>query len=294
VHRNTRTVYAKWYNYEGEQNILYSGYHMIERHLSNAKPAWSKASVAYGVQRLVVVAALFIVPTQANTQSEPLPRRTDIPADFSTVTCPGEPQARRMLQEFHVAGEPWFNTSLFMKGLATTGCKQLSGPLEIREVLKRKRVVDTETGDYIFYRAVRPNGETVFGVVHEAGNNRHGRTPEEKWVNNYTTNGNVTANSDKKRTFVCPTPEAAMKVVAAIPSLREKERGTKQSRQTVARDKALIANTCTMADGVYKVTKVHTRVFISLGYEAGEEWAALTGVDPKGQTVGLLYDTSQY
>jgi hypothetical protein len=242
----------------------------------------------------LVAVAMLIAPSAATAQQEPLPRRTDIPADYSTVICPNEAQARRMLNEFYVAGDTWFNGQAFMRGLTATGCQQLSGPLEIRDVLARKRVISTETGIYLLYRATRPSGESVFGVVHEAGNNRHGRTPQEKWLQNYSADGVVTANTDGRTTYVCPTPDAAMAVIAAIPLLRDSERGTKVSRQTRARDAALKANKCTRGDGKYTVSNVHNHAFISLGYESGEEWTALTALDRRGLTVGLLYDSSQH
>jgi hypothetical protein len=251
-----------------------------------------KLAHAVGVL-FAAMGTLIIATGHAAAQGEPLPQRTDIREDFSTVICPSEAQARRMLREFYVPGGPWFDGQTFMRGLGITGCQQLSGPLEIREVVERKQVVDTPTSVYLMYRATRPDGASVFGIVHEAGNNRHPRTAEERWRQNYAPDGSVTANTDRRTTYQCPTPEAAMAVIAAIPRLRENERGTKVSRQTRARDAALTANRCLRADGSYTVSKVHGGVFISLGYEAGQEWTALTVVDKQGRTVGLLYDSSQ-
>jgi hypothetical protein len=255
---------------------------------------WLAASLGRAVVMLATVGMLAMTIMKAAAEVEPLPQRTDIPADYSTVICPAEPQARRMLREFYVAGGQWFNGQVFMSGLDITGCRQLGGPLQIREVLERKRVVDTETGIYLMYRAVRPDGASVFGIVHESGNNRHPRNPEERWRQTNAPEGHVIANTDKRTTYVCPTPEAAMAVVAAIPRLRENERGTKVSRQARARDTALTASRCIRADGTYTVSKVHNSVFISLGYEAGQEWTALTVIDRQGRTVGLLYDSSQH
>lgn len=238
----------------------------------------------------ILISALLAGPALA--QTEPLPKKTDIPSDFSTIICPNEGAARTMLNDYHVRGGTWLDTTQFFAGLRTTGCEQRSGPLQIVHVMERKTVVPEVGGAYIFYRAVRPSGETVFGIVHERGNDIHPRTPFERWTRNYAPDLRIIAKPQDKRTYVCATPAAAIKVVAAIPDFDRK--GVNRTQQVRARDAAIKASGCAWATGTFTVIAVHKSIFISLGYEAGQSWTALTVKNGSGKTVGLLHDVADF
>lgn len=218
----------------------------------------------------------------------PLPAKTDIPEDFSTVICPDEPAARRMLRNHHVEGRSWFDSPTFMRGLELTGCKQLSGPLQIKRVLDRKTLRSGPSNSYILYEATRPDGGIVYGTVHEEGNNRHPRTPLDRWFQTHAPVGWLQAKRGLRKTYVCQDPQAAKKVVAAIPPLRE--RGVNNPHRIRARDAAIRTSGCTRTYGRFRIAALHDSIFISTGYEAGESWTALTATDPRGRIVGLLHD----
>jgi hypothetical protein len=251
---------------------------------------------AYARLAALWVGCLTVTPQAAMAQQHPLPRRADISEGFSTVICPDEAAARRMFDEFHVPGEQWLDTSAFMRGLRQTGCDQKSGPVRIAAVLQRKTMVPGQTeSNYILYRGERPDGSVLFGIVHEFGNDTFPRTPEERWLRLHARNGMVVAGTNRRKTYVCATPEQARRVVAAIPAIRDSERGKAATRLMAARDKALQQESgCRPVNGtVYRVVRVHAKAFISLGPDAGEEWTALTVTDSVGRTVGLLYDSGE-
>jgi hypothetical protein len=241
-----------------------------------------------------LAAFLLLTAAAANAQQEPLPRRPDIPENFSTVICPDEASARQMLNEFHIRGAQSFDTSVFMIGLRRTGCDQKSGPIRITQVLQRKTVVPGQTESvYVLYRGERPDGSVVFGVIHEFGNDTFPRTPQERWLRNNARDGVVQAGANRRRTYVCETPGQARGVIAAIPAIRDSERGREATRLLAARDRALRQEPgCRpVRDARYRVVDSHERAFISLGPDAGEEWTALTVTDSSGRTRGLLYDS---
>jgi hypothetical protein len=217
----------------------------------------------------------------------PLPAKQDIPADFSTVICPDAASAKRMLAEFYVPGQSWFDGPTFMRGLGVTGCRQMSGPLQIGKVFERRVLRQGEGSTYIRYEGRRPNGEIVSGIVHEEGNNSHPRTPFEHWMRSHAPDGTVKGGGVKK-TYVCADAAAAIKVVAAIPPARAK--GVNNPQQVRARDEAIRASGCRRTQETYRVTAVHRSVFVILGYEASESWTALTAVDAQGRAIGLLHD----
>jgi hypothetical protein len=254
--------------------------------------AWAQPALLFSLLMAQGVA----LPNPAQAQQELLPRRPDVAENFSTVICPDEAAARRMLDEFHVPGSGWFDTSLFMRGLGQTRCEQKGGPVRITTVLQRKTLVPGQIESvYVLYRGERPDGSPVFGIVHEYGNDTFPRTPEERWMKFNTKNGMVQAGQNRRKTYVCETAQQARRVVAAIPAIRGSERGKNATRLIAARDKALEQERgCRLVSGSqYRVVAIHEKAFISLGPDAGEEWTALSVTDSTGRTLGLLYDSGE-
>lgn len=224
-------------------------------------------------------------------QEQPLPARTDIPEDYSAVVCPGDAAAIAMLRDHH-RESPYGNldTPEFMRGLAATGCEQDGGPLEIERVIQRRAIGTGQDGPFIAFEARRPNGEIVFGTVDEGGNNAHPRTPLERWAQIHAPGGMLEAQAGEQRAYLCPSTSAAQGVIAAIPPTREP--GVEDPRQSQAFASSIRTQRCVEASGRFRVTEVHASAFISLGFEAGEDWTALTAIDVNGNTVGLVYDAS--
>ena len=248
------------------------------------------------MKKFFTTAACLLVGTACNSasaQTEPLPTLTDVPDDFSMVHCPNEAATRAMLRDYYVKDKDWIDIPTFFKGLEATGCKQLSGPVEIVEVLERKSFRPGPSGIHVAFRSVgfsgNLKGDQIFGIVHEDGNNRHPRNALDRWKQTHAPDGVVTAIPADKRVYVCPSSKAAMNVVAAIPPVRRK--GMNQPLQIRAKNAAIKANGCSWATGRFRVTAVHTSVFISLGDEVGEYWHALTATDERGKSVGILHDS---
>ncbi len=244
----------------------------------------------------IITAPLLVIAAgnSASAQTERLPIRTDVPEDYSMVHCPNEPATRTMLRNYYVTDNKGFLGPTFFKGLEATGCEQQSGPVTIVEVLERISMGSEPSDTYVAFRSIGTGGalkgKQIFGIVHEAGNNQHPRTALDRWKRMHAPNGVVNASPADKRVYICPTPKAAMNVVAAIPPVRQK--GVNQPLQVRAKEAAVKANRCGWATGRFRVTAVHNSAFISLGYEVGEHWTALTATDARGKSVGILHDSN--
>jgi hypothetical protein len=226
----------------------------------------------------------------ASSETLPLPERRDIPADFSTVICPNEAQARRMMSDYTAQGPAGLDQPTFFNGLRVTGCQQRSGPLQIEAVLERK-TLETGPTTYMLYRARGPSGAIVYGTIDERGNNRHARTPFEAWINSYTEDGFVSDTQAEKPMYICRSPQATRNVIAAIPAHR---RGAQHlARQLQAKKRAFQVNGCVLAKGRFRVQEIHNKVYINKAYEVSEHWVAVTATNAVGASVGLLYDASQ-
>jgi hypothetical protein len=223
-----------------------------------------------------------------------LPQKQDIPANYSTVICADEQKARSFIADYIV---PYANSSnlqseRFFEGLAATGCFQGSGPLQIEEVLVRKPVVQGQTLGHILYRAKAPSGETVFGIVNEIGNNSVPRTPFEEWLRLHTQDGILMAALNEKLTYICSSPQAARAAVDSL--LRAKRAGATGNRLKRAKAIAFRTGGCMATQGRFQVRSVHRSVAVYFGEDAEsmEDWIAVTALNSRGQTVGLVYNAS--
>ncbi|MFC0590146.1 hypothetical protein ACFFF7_12030 [Novosphingobium aquiterrae] len=238
----------------------------------------------------LILAGCAMATVSPTSAGEAKPEKRDIPADYSTVTCSNEASARAMISDYYRPNDNGaFDVYRFFDGLKVTGCQQAGGPIVIEEVLARKRVGATHQ---ILYRGSRSTGATVFGLVDEEGNNRAPRNAFERWIATYATGGFLNPDPQKspaqKPSYLCPTPQAAQKVISAIPAVQQP--GVMNAPQVSAKLAALNANGCTIASGRFEVIAVHGSVFISLGYESGETWTALTALDSHRRVVGILHD----
>jgi hypothetical protein len=214
----------------------------------------------------------------------PLPAKTDIPEDKGgVVICATDAAAQRMYRDYMVdrSDSTMIDLDMFFAGIKATGCVQTSGPITITRVDQRKKLKD---GSYIRFAGLRPDKSPVYGIVNEDDNNRHPRSDLERWLDPRSENGSLTLAAADRRGCVCATPAIARKVVLAIPEKVSK------ARQLAAFKKAIAANRCATANGTYRITAVHESRWIELGFEAGEDWTALTATNAKGGVIGLVYD----
>jgi hypothetical protein len=250
--------------------------------LNKAKPA------------LPPLLALLPVSAFAMHAEPSVQHKMDIPDGFSAVLCPSEASALRMMNDFHVGkANGHVDTDRFLEGLRMTGCEQSGGPIVIEAFTATRKIAEIPEADYAVYRGRDSSGRQVFGVTDRYLNDRYPRNPWERWlyIHSDERSGYIDMSKSENPGYVCPTPEAAQKVIAAIPPL--KVRGGANPDQVKAKNAALKANRCSSAKARYQILAKHGEVFISLGYEAGEEWTALTAKHPVGKIVGLLYDSSQ-
>lgn len=230
----------------------------------------------------------------------PMPQKTDVPNDLSTVICPNEAAARRMLNDFYsVKPAPNnYNTNgdAFFAGLRATGCRQDSPhsnvPITIRSVLARKTVkLARESETYMLYRGVNAKGVAVVGIVNETVNNKHPRTDYERWLATWAPDGRleVSAEQGSDPVYLCPSVTAARLTVRAIPV-----KGNGQAKNTAFAN-ARKANGCRRAaPGVYRVTARYEHREILCGYECSDDWNALAATDPRGRAVALIFDGSHF
>lgn len=216
----------------------------------------------------------------------PLPAKTDVPDDLGgVVLCADDATSQRMYREYMIDGNgtTLIDFDAFFAGIKATGCVQSSGPITITRVDQRKKLND---GSYIRFVGVRPDGSPVYGIINEDANNRHPRTDLERWLYPRAQNGVLTIAAADKIGYVCATPAIARKVVTAVP-----ENGPSKKQQAAFK-KALAANRCATANGKYSVKAVFESRWIDLGFEAGEEWTALTATNTNGKEIGLIYDAA--
>ncbi|UYV15709.1 hypothetical protein [Porphyrobacter sp. ULC335] len=244
------------------------------------------SGVRWGVAALALSA---LSPLSANDE---LPTRTDIPEDLGgVVLCSDINTATRMLREYFVANANGrLDLGMFFKGLEVTGCVQTSGPLEISSVVERRDIASGGEGPFMLFAAHRPSGEQVIGIIDEASNNRHPRNDFERWLYLHAPDGTLTIESGEKRAYVCSDRAAAARVIAAIPPVRRP--GERNGHQITAFQTAITQGKCRPAAGRFRVNAVHGSAFISLGYEAGAEWTALTVTDAQGREQAMVFDAS--
>ncbi|WP_144037881.1 hypothetical protein [Sphingopyxis sp. KK2] len=244
------------------------------------------------------LAALMIVAAVQGA-GEPLPGKTDIPSDFSTVICPDEAAAKTMLDHYHgVQPAPrnhTLDTGLFFEGLKATGCVQ-GGPdattvITIGEVVAR-RTLALAGGDetYLVYRGANAKGTALVGIVDETGNNKHPRTDFERWLAEFAPEGRLDYDpAAMSVVYSCPTIDAARAAVRAIPA-----KGGDKAQNT-AFTKARTANGCVQAAaGQYRVSARHESRDIQCGFECEDVWNALAATDARGRAVGLIFNGSHF
>jgi hypothetical protein len=236
-----------------------------------------------------MIAALAGQPVLAKT---PLPQKTDIPADYGgAAICPNVETTLAFLRNHHVANSYGnLDSTIYLEGRKLSGCRDADRPLEIVEVLERRAIGADTDGPYIAFRARTASGLLVTGVVGEGGNNRHPRTPTERWLRLHAPNGVVEIAKGSGTAYACPTVAAARAAVKAIPPVRK--RGANNPHQVTAFRAALKQHKCRAAAGRFNVVGVGNSAFISLGYEAGQDWTALHVTDARLQPAGLVFDAS--
>lgn len=242
------------------------------------------------------LAALAMMMVAAN---EPLPAKTDIQTDFSTVICPSEAAAREMLGTYY-AVQPaprnhTIDTSLFFKGLAATGCSQSSPDaktvITINQVVARRTLALADGGEtHLVYRGTNASGVRLVGIVDETGNDKHPRSDFERWLSEFIPGGVLDYDpTTMDMVYLCPTVEGARAAVKAIPA-----KGSETVRNA-AFAKARVANGCRQAvAGRYKITARHENRTIACGFECEDVWNALAATDPRGRPVALIFDGSHF
>lgn len=240
---------------------------------------------------------LLLASVQAG--GEPLPQKTDIQSDYSTVICPDEGAAREMLDNYYgVQPAPrnhGIDTGLFFKGLAATGCRQ-GGPeaesvITIREVVARRTLTLARANEtYIVYRGTNAGGVKLVGIVDETGNNRHPRNDFERWLSEFVPDGILNYDpATMGAVYSCTTVDGARAAVKAIPA-----KGNASVRNA-AFAKARTANGCRQAAaGRYKISARHEERTISCGFECEDVWNALAATDARGRAVALIFDGSHF
>lgn len=244
------------------------------------------------------LAALMIV-VAVQGAGEPLPAKTDIPPDYSTVICPNEAAARQMLDRYYgVQPAPQnhtIDTGSFFQGLEATGCTQKSpdaaSAITIRQVVARRTLAlagGSET--YLIYRGANATGTALVGIVDETGNDKHPRTDFERWLSEFIPEGRLDYDpAEMSVVYACPVVDGARAAVRAIPA----KGGDKA--QNAAFAKARAANGCVQAAaGAYRISARHEERNIQCGFECDDVWNALAATDARGRAVGLIFNGSHF
>jgi hypothetical protein len=251
--------------------------------------SFSSAWLSAAAIPAAIAVAFGTLPLSAN---ERLPVKTDIPADYGGVAiCASEGKALELLRNYHVASTYGsLDSSRYLAGLRATGCGPTDTPLQIVQVIERRNVGNDSDGPFMAFRARTASGAMVTGVVGEGGNNRHARTDFERWLRLHAPDGSVSISGKRIGGYGCPTLDAAKAAVRAIPPVAR--RGQNNPQQVAAFAQARKKFGCVPVSGRFRVNAVHANAFISVGYEAGQDWTALTATDAAGRRRFLIYDAS--
>ena len=146
----------------------------------------------------------------------------------------------------------------------------------------------------------KQNGASQFGKVNfasaasmrssDTGNVKYPPLTLNRWKLLHAPNGILPIGSKLNRAFRCPSVQAARSVIRLIPPVRN--RGAANPQQLRGFAVAIKKHGCRPTTGRYLVTSLHENAFISLGYEAGEDWTALTVKQGNTSGIGLVYDAS--
>lgn len=243
--------------------------------------------------------AFAILFAAAQAGGEPLPLKTDIQTDYSTVICPDESAARAMLDRYYgVQPAPRnhvIDTGLFFEGLAATGCRQDSpdakSVITIREVVARRTLALAESKEtHIVYRGTNASGVELVGIVDETGNNTHPRTDFERWLSEFVPGGVLAYDpATMGMVYSCATLEGARSAVVAIPAKGD------DGARSAAFVKARTAHGCRQAAaGRYRITARHEERVIACGFECEDVWNALAATDARGRPVALIFNGSHF
>lgn len=233
------------------------------------------------------------------TSPLPLPQKPDIPHDFSSVICPDDASARKMLdQYFSVAEAPKNHTIIiphFFVGLKETGCTQDS-PLNrstiiIKQAIARKSIQMADGKEtYLLFHGVNKSGAQVVGIVNETEAHKHPRTDYERWISSWAPGGfiKVENSGDNGAVYICPSATSARAAVNSIPV-----KGNEKVQRT-AFARGLKARQCQPAPvGQYVVKSVYEVRDIHCGFECVDSFTALD-VQINGLRKGLIYDASHF
>lgn len=240
-----------------------------------------------------------IVLALLQTSPLPLPAKPDIPHDFSSVICPDDASAQKMLdQYFTVAQAPKNHTIIiphFFAGLKVTGCAQDSplnqSDIVIKQAIARKSIQMANGKEtYLLFHGINKSGAKVVGIVNETEAHKHPRTDYERWISAWAPGGSIKVenNNDAGSSYTCPSATSARAAVNSIPV-----KGNEQAlRAAFAR--GLKAHKCQPAPaGQYAVKSVYEVRDIHCGFECVDSFTALDA-EINGRRKGLIFDASHF
>lgn len=100
------------------------------------------------------------------------------------------------------------------------------------------------------------------------------------------------ADNGYYRAYACPTFAAARAVVGEIPASSDRP-GT-VARQVEAMRAAIRRHGCSPARGTFRLTAAGPQIAINHGYEAEENWVALSARNIRDRGLGLIVDASPF
>jgi hypothetical protein len=241
---------------------------------------------------------LFAMLLAAQAGALPLPEHVDIPSEHSTVICPDQTAATKMIDQYYRVKPAPNNHTIdiehFFEGLSATGCTQdgqRKGVVTIKSVKSRNKVELAGGPERILrYEGVDSTGKTMVGIVSEDGNNTFPRTDLARWLSLRGSDGWLDARDNFGSTifYRCPSTQQARNVVSAV-------KGMEKAKDTTFRKKLHASaqqNGCRAASDRYMVKAVFESTGNECGFECYIDLTALGAVDRAGIEVGLVFDGS--
>jgi hypothetical protein len=240
----------------------------------------------------IFIAACPIAQATSNSQQEqppivyvegpshPLPQKTFISSQFTSIICPDRASAVTMLNDVGKLKLP--------AALKLNRCRYGQEPIKIEYALDRRNIKLSNQAEekYIAFVGSNPHQEyseaRIFGVINETENNVAPNTTFENWQNEFAPVGGVFRlyPNSVKDTTICPRPAVTLKIIEAKKAIVDNP-----SDQKLVKQIEQLLTSCPPAYGSFQPLTMMQQWKNADGWT----WTAIKAKDEKGNVVGLLH-----
>jgi hypothetical protein len=212
--------------------------------------------------------------------SHPLPQKTFISSQFTSIICPNRVSAVAMLDSMDKSELP--------AALKLNRCRYGQVPIKIEYALDRRNIKLSNQAEakYIAFvgssRHYKNNEAKMFGVINETANDVAPNTPFESWQDRFAPVKGLFSlyPNSIKDTTICLRPATALKLIEAKKAISENP-----SDQKLVKRIELLLKSCPPSYGTFQPLTMMQQWESANGWT----WTAIKAKDEKGNVVGLLH-----